>query len=86
MVNIVNVLPFMKTIVLKVDEKIPRELDIIEREEGLGTRTSTVTFLIKYYFLTKKNNLDQSISMLEKLLDRVDVKKLPSAKEQLKKI
>lgn len=74
----------MKTIVLKVDDKIPQELDLILKEEGLGNRTSTITFLIKYYFLTKKNTLDQSIAMMNSLLDRVDTSKLPSAKEQLK--
>lgn len=76
----------MTSIILKVSDKIPKELDIIQDEEGLGTRTSTVTFLIKYYFLTKKNSLDQSIQIMDKLLDRIDASKLPSAKEQLKDI
>jgi len=74
----------MKTIVMKVDDKIPRELDLITREEGLGNRTSTVTFLIKYYFLTKKNTLDQSIGMMEALLDNMDISGLKSPREQLK--
>ena len=85
MVNINKFSP-MKTIVLKVDDKIPRELDIIESEEGLGNRTSTVTFLIKYYFLTKKSSLDQSIGILDRLLERIDADKLPSGREQLKKL
>lgn len=76
----------MKTIVLKVDEKIPDELSIIQQEEGLGNRTSTVTFLIKYYFLTKTKSLDQSILVLDKLLERLDAKKLPSARAQLKDV
>ncbi|MFA6305457.1 MAG: hypothetical protein WC651_01870 [Candidatus Gracilibacteria bacterium] len=76
----------MKTILLKVDEKIPQELDLIKESEGLGNRTSTFTFLIKYYFLTKKNSLDDSINTLTKLLDKVDTSKLKSAKEQLKDI
>ncbi len=76
----------MTAIVLKVSEKIPRELDIIQEEEGLGNRTSTITFLIKYYFLTKKTPLDQSVQILDRLLDRIDTDKLPSAKEQLKEI
>lgn len=76
----------MTSIVLKVNEKIPKELDVIQEEEGLGNRTSTITFLIKYYFLTKKSSLDQSIQILDKLLDRIDVDKLPSAKEQLKDV
>lgn len=76
----------MKTIVLKVDERIPDELNIIQQEEGLGNRTSTVTFLIKYYFLTKTKSLDQSIQIIDKLLDRIDVKKLPSARAQLKDV
>jgi hypothetical protein len=76
----------MTSIILKVSDKIPKELDVIQEEEGLGNRTSTITFLIKYYFLTKKSSLDQSIQLMDKLLDRIDTKKLPSAKEQLKDI
>lgn len=75
-----------KSIILKVPTKIPEELDRIQEEEGLGNRTSTVTFLIKYYFLTKKSSLDQSIYILDKLLDKIDVKKLPSANDQLKDV
>jgi hypothetical protein len=76
----------MTSILLKVSDKIPKELDVIQEEEGLGNRTSTVTFLVKYYFLTKKNSLDQSIQIMDKLLDRIDASKLPSAAEQLKDI
>lgn len=76
----------MKSILLKVPPKIPEELDRIQEEEGLGNRTSTVTFLIKYYLLTKKNSLDQSIYILDKLLDKIDVEQLPSASEQLKDV
>lgn len=76
----------MKTMILKVDEKIPEELDLIKESEGLGNRTSTFTFLIKYYFLTKKNSLDSSINLLNQLLDRVDTSKLPSAEDQLKDV
>lgn len=76
----------MHPIVIKVPEKIPQELDIIQEEEGLGNRTSTITFLIKYYFLTKKSSLDQSIQILDRLLDRIDTNSLPSAREQLKDI
>ena len=75
---------YMSTIVLKVSEKIPQELDLIQEQEGLGNRTSTITFLIKYYLLTKKTSLDRSVELLDKLLDRLDVSKLPSAREQLK--
>lgn len=74
----------MKSMIFKVPEKIPKEIDLIQEEEGLGNRTSTLTFLVKYYFLTKKNSLDQSILVLDKLLDRIDMNKLPSAREQLK--
>lgn len=76
----------MPAIILKVSDKIPKELDLIQEEEGLGNRTSTITFLIKYYFLTKKSSLDQSIQLMDKLLDRIDTSKLPSAKDQLKDI
>lgn len=76
----------MKTIIFKVDEKIPKELDIIREGEGLGNRTATITFLIKYYFLTKKHSLDQSIQILDRLLDRLDTEHLPSPAEQLKDI
>lgn len=76
----------MTSLIFKVNDKIPKELSIIQEEEGLGNRTSTITFLIKYYFLTKKNSLDQSIQILNKLLDRMDMNKLPSAKKQLKDV
>lgn len=76
----------MKSILLKVPDKIPEELNQIQEEEGLGNRTSTVTFLIKYYFLTKKRSLDESIELLEKLAKKIDFDKLPSAREQLKNI
>lgn len=76
----------MPSIILKVSDKIPKELDIIQEDEGLGNRTSTITFLIKYYFLTKKNSIDQSIQILDKLLDRIDTENLLSVKEQLKDI
>ncbi|MCK9186831.1 hypothetical protein M0P48_05375 [Candidatus Gracilibacteria bacterium] len=76
----------MKTILLKVADKIPQELDLIKESEGLGNRTSTFTFLIKYYFLTKKNSLDASIDTFEKLLGKIDTIKLKSPKQQLKDI
>lgn len=76
----------MTSLLFKVSDKIPKELDIIQEEEGLGNRTATVTFLIKYYFLTKKNSLDQSIQIMNKLLDRIDTNTLPSAREQLKDV
>ncbi len=76
----------MTSMLFKVSDKIPKELDVIQEEEGLGNRTATITFLIKYYFLTKKNSLDQSIQIMDKLLDRIDTSTLPSAREQLKDI
>jgi len=38
----------MKSIMLKVDDKIKQELDLIRSEEGLGTQTATITYLVKY--------------------------------------
>ena len=76
----------MKTIILKVDEKIPQELDLIKSSEGFGNRTATFAFLIKYYFLTKQNSLGHSIKFLDSLLDKVDTNNLLSAEEQLKDI
>jgi len=76
----------MASLIFKVSDKIPKELDVIQEEEGLGNRTSTLTFLVKYYFLTKKSSLDQSIQIMDKLLDRIDTSKLPSAKEQLRDV
>ena len=76
----------MTSIILKVSDKIPKEIDIIQEKEGLGNRTATITFLVKYYFLTQKSSLDQSIQILDKLLDRLEVDKLPSAEEQLKDV
>lgn len=76
----------MTSLIFKVNDKIPKELDVIQEEEGLGNRTSTLTFLVKYYFLTKNNSFDQSIQIMDRLLDRIDFDKLPSAEEQLKDI
>ncbi|MCF7830556.1 hypothetical protein K9M41_00965 [Candidatus Gracilibacteria bacterium] len=76
----------MKTLIMKVNEKIPQELDLIKEYEGLGNRTATFNFLIKYYLLTKQNFLDNSIEVLNKLLDKTDLGDLPSAEEQLKEI
>lgn len=76
----------MKTIVLKVSDKIPQELSIIKEAEGTGNNTATVIFLIKYYQLTKQNSLANSIAVLNKLLDKIDTKNLPSAEEQLSEI
>ncbi|PIQ78013.1 hypothetical protein COV81_05595 [Candidatus Peregrinibacteria bacterium CG11_big_fil_rev_8_21_14_0_20_41_10] len=76
----------MSSLIFKVSDKIPKELDIIQEEEGLGNRTSTLTFLIKYYFLTKKSSLDQSIQIMDKLLDKLDPTTIPSAQEQLQDI
>lgn len=76
----------MKSIMLKVDDKIKDELDLIRAEEGLGTQTATITYLIKYYFLTRKSSLDVSIAMLDRALDLIDVSKIPSLEEQLKDI
>ncbi len=71
--------------ILKVDDKISKELEMIKECEGLGNRTSTFVFLVKYYFLTRKDSLDESIEKLNELLDKkVSGKKLPRAKEQLR--
>lgn len=74
----------MKSILLKVDDKIKQELDLIRSEEGLGTQTATITYLVKYYFLTKKSSLDTTMAILDRALDRVDTAKLPPLEEQLK--
>lgn len=76
----------MTSLVLKVDEKIPQEIDLIKEMEGLGNRTATITFLIKYYFLTQKSSLEQSIGVLNTLIDRTDTSNIPSPEEQLKDI
>lgn len=76
----------MKSILIRVDDKIKSELDLIRQEEGFGNQTSTITYLIKYYLLTKGSKLDTSIAMLDKILDKVDTKKLPSIEEQLKSL
>jgi hypothetical protein len=36
--------------------------------------------------LTKKNSLDQSILIMDRLLERLDTSQLPSAREQLKDV
>ncbi|MBU1992215.1 MAG: hypothetical protein ABH856_00320 [Patescibacteria group bacterium] len=76
----------MKSILIKVDDKIKEELNTIREEEGLGTQTSTVTYLIKYYFLTKRSQLDTSIAILNKILDKLDTKNLSPIEEQLKSL
>jgi metal-responsive CopG/Arc/MetJ family transcriptional regulator len=63
----------MSTIVLKVHDKIPQELDLIQDQEGLGNRTSTIIFLIKYYLQNQKTSLVRSTQLMEKLLDRLDI-------------
>lgn len=47
---------------------------------------SSLIFKINDYFLTKRNSLDQSVQLIDKLLDKIDTDKLPSAKAQLKDI
>ncbi len=76
----------MKTLIMKVNEKIPQELDLIKEFEGLGNRTATFNFLIKYYLLTKQNFLDNSIVKLNSLLDKTNLDNLPSAEDQLKDV
>ena len=76
----------MKTIIHKVDDKIAQEFELIKEAEGLGNKTATFSFLVKYYLLTKQNSLDQSVAILDKLLSKVDVDSLPSAKDQLSDI
>lgn len=73
----------MNPITFKVDPKVAQELDLIKNEEGLGNRTATFTFLIKYYLLTKKSTLNDSIDLMEKLAGKIDPNTLPSAEEQL---
>ena len=74
----------MKSIMLKVDDKIKQELDLIKSEEGLGTQTATITYLVKYYFLTKKSSLDTTIAILDRALEKLDTNKIPPIEEQLK--
>lgn len=73
----------MTPITFKVNPRVAQELDLIKEGEGLGNRTATFTFLIKYYLLTRKDNLEESIDRLEKLASKIDLNKLPSAEEQL---
>lgn len=74
----------MKSLLFKVEDKIKDELEIIREEEGLGTQTATLLFLVKYYLLTKKTDLDATIKAVDRVLDRIDLEKLPDLKEQLK--
>ncbi len=57
-----------------------------EIKKGLKNRTSTFIFLIKYYLLTKKDSLDNSIAILNNLLDKKDTSSLAFAEEQPKDI
>lgn len=74
----------MTSILLKVDEIIKKELQQIREAEGLGSQTATVVYLVKYYNLTKQSRLDGKIALLDSLLDKIEVKDLPSLKDQLK--
>lgn len=76
----------MKSILIKVDDKIKSELDMIRESEGLGNQTATITYLIKYYILTKSSKLDEYIALLDRALNKIDASKIPSIKEQLKDI
>lgn len=76
----------MKSILLKVNDKIKDELNLIREEEGLGNQTATVIYLIKYYFLTKKSQLDVNLAVLDKLLDKIELKSLPSVEKQLSEL
>lgn len=68
----------------KIDERISEEFDLVKKLEGLGNRTATFAFLIKYYFLTKNRSLNQSIDLLEQLAQKIDWKEVPALKGQLK--
>ncbi len=74
----------MTALLFKIDDKITEELDLIREKEGLGNRTATFAFLIKYYLLTQKHPLSESIELLEHLAKEIDWSKVPSLKEQLK--
>lgn len=76
----------MKSILFKVNDKIKTELDLIREEEGLGNQTATITYLIKYYFLTKRNTLDTTMAILDRVLEGVDGRSVPSVEEQLKNL
>jgi len=74
----------MKSILFRVDDKISDELALIQKQEGLGNRTSTITYLIKYYLLTQQTKFDKTLVIFDKMLEKIDVKQLPSLKKQLK--
>lgn len=76
----------MTPITFKVDSKVAQELDLIKSEEGLGNRTATFTFLIKYYLLTKKSSLNDSLDLMEKLASKINPETLPSPEEQLRNL
>ncbi|MBN1494110.1 hypothetical protein JW911_00015 [Candidatus Peregrinibacteria bacterium] len=76
----------MKSILLKVNDKVNEELETIQELEGLNSRTSTITFLIKYYLLTKGRSFDATADLFEKALSKVDWENLPSPEDQLKKL
>jgi len=76
----------MKSILLKVNDKVVDELDLIQKNEGLNNRTATILYLIKFYILTKENSLDQKIAIFDKILEKIDWDKVPPLEEQLKDI
>jgi len=76
----------MKSILFKVHNKVVDELETIQELEGLNSRTSTITYLIKYYFLTKNLSFEATAQLFEKVLKKVDWDSLPSPEEQIKKL
>ncbi len=72
-----------KIMPIKVSPIIVAEFDQIQEEEGFGSRASTFSFLVKSYHQRKYYELEKAADELDKVIDKVDKKKIPSLKKQL---
>ena len=74
----------MTALSFKMDDKLTDELDMIREREGLGNRTATFAFLIKYYLLTTSHPLRQSIGLLKQLILKFSAKDLKELTKESK--
>lgn len=72
-----------KLIPIKVPSHIIEQFDAIQEEEGFGNRAATFTYLIKFYRNKRQDDLEESLEELDRILSRIDKKKIPSLKKQL---
>ena len=72
-----------KVLPLKVSQIIIDEFLQIQDEEGLGNRSATLAYLVKEHKLRKKYEFEKAADEFEKVIDKIDKKKIPTLEEQL---